>query len=143
VARAANRSCYRGTLTKSESVQRIPILVLDVSYILNWRPNRSALHKANDLPRLSRHRASGVSHPHSQCGPLSFRLLLEPPSPWPARRGGSTQKSARCVVYTLHVMSLTGFLMQAAEKSLSLLRSSPEQVTANLASGAFPSFVTT
>jgi hypothetical protein len=32
-------------------------------------------------------------------------------------------------------------LIQATEKSLSLLRSSPEQVTANLASGTFPSFV--
>jgi hypothetical protein len=32
-------------------------------------------------------------------------------------------------------------LIQATEKSLSLLRSSPERVTANLASGTFSSFV--
>jgi hypothetical protein len=51
--------------------------------------------------------------------------------------------SARCVVYISRVVSLIILLMQAAEKSLSLLRSSPEQVTANLASGTFPSFVIT
>jgi hypothetical protein len=107
----------------------------------NWRPNRLLLHRANEFPCFPRHRASGVSHPPWQCGLLSFRLLLEPSSPWPARRGGSTQKSARCVVYMPHEMPLMIFLMQAAEKSLSLLRSSPEQVTANLASGTFPSVI--
>ena len=107
---------------------------------LNWRSNRSALHKANGLPRVPRYRASGVSHPAWQCGSLSF-LLLEPPSPWQARRGENTQTSERCVVYILHVIPLIVSLLQAAEKSLSLLRSSPEQVTANLASGTFPSFV--
>jgi len=40
-----------------------------------------------------------------------------------------------------HVIPLMVSLIQAAEKSLSLMRSSPEQVTANLASGMFPSFV--
>jgi len=49
--------------------------------------------------------------------------------------------SERCVVYyMLHVMPLIISLIQAAEKSLSLLRSSPERVTANLASGTFPPF---
>jgi hypothetical protein len=41
----------------------------------------------------------------------------------------------------LYVMPLMVSLLQAAEKSLSLLRSSPERVTANLASGTFSSFV--
>ena len=111
------------------------------TFILNWAQLISSYYKANELPRFSSHRASGVSHPAWQSGLMSFRLLLEPPSPWPARRGGSTQTSVRCVVYTLHVMPLMVFLIQAAEKSLSLLRSSPEQVTANLASGTFSSFV--
>ncbi len=43
-------------------------------------------------------------------------------------------------ILVFYVISLIAPIVQAAEKSLSLLRSSPDQVTANLASGTFSSF---
>jgi hypothetical protein len=73
--------------------------------------------------------------------------FISPLSHWPARPGENILKYGRCVAYirVLHLsedeqlMSL-GLPLddQAAEKSLAILRASPEQATANLAAGAFP-----
>jgi hypothetical protein len=70
-----------------------------------------------------------VHYPPSQPGCSTGRSL------YPARRNEGTQKSERCCGLSLFTDFRTNVIERLPRKSLAILRASPEQATANLASG--------